>query len=1342
MALIVADRIQETSTTTGNGALTLLGATTGYRAASTVCANGDTFTYYAEDVDVSGRPLGGWETGLGTWGTGNILTRTTIYASSNAGAAVVWAAGTRKIGLGLVANAAIGNTTVTGTLAVSGTATAPTPLTGATNSQIATTEFVQEEKEYLPALSQTLHYGTVVESLVYDTSRDSDGGLWRKRCTGTSWYNETLGGTSWIGQLGSETIARAYAARKSTELISNGTFSVDASGWTVLNSGVTTGGILSVVNGAVRIQNDATGTNYGVATTTINCIVGKTYVVTFARIGGSGAGYMAVGTGNIPSTYSTIIANQLATSFTFVATVPITYISIQAGAATASQYFDFDNISVREVDATIDATGALYQSTVDGKYYKLLTTTGTLEVFRGISREFPAVAAVVTESARVVIYDLTTQGCPMWMVFTNLGTNSNLLGGFGSSNLLAGIAALNARLNIALQGTYGGLITIDFVSDMAKRYRSIGSANGSEGLWNYGLASRNLTTAMYSNRTGGYVNGAIVSENCYDVAMVVLDSAPTDPATGMLVPTTALATGAGVSVIKQDGTAVNNTVVIQGSASTNLISFDKSGNFYVLEQTDHIRFGISYTSNWAAYAVNGGDLVITNMTAENFPPFIATSGATGISSSAVVGAGYFPYKLYPSTPLKSMLANVTTVYNTGWLLGDMRGAHLIDCVPETITGVGELITNAGPFTATTGWSAVHSATLSTAANELVATNGIANYPGASFSFTTVIGKTYILSGTVRSNAVGASPQTYLGVLDAAGNGTSQWAATASGTAAVYGAIQFVATGTTSYIGFGNFSALTGSGSVAYLVNVSVHLAEADRSTKIIGLGVNGSLTKSVVATGANLVTYSGFSAANYLDQPYNSNLDFGTGEWDISAWVSIPSMLQNILLYSQDLTQGSVWAGHPNYSWTAGVLTNASNVTATQGMFNQLAAAGNTTYTVAILASSGTTTSGRIAVEDNASDAVRGFNNITLTGTPTIYVATGTTAGGTSGVRVKVGTNGVVGTINVAAVGLFLGTVTDTQIIAAGGIPLTTTAAAYNPSVIAERNAASGPRITLGTDSLARFTAIAYDGTTTRTAVSAVPVTMGVRSLVSGTYKTDGSLSVNLNGLLSGTATGTALLTLNNTAATLTVGNNFAHTSAFQGSISHCKLTATAPTADQIAHIYRTELPLFQTGAQCVIAGTSTAVTSMSYDDIVDVTHIGTSWGRSTFKDLLRIDSEATTTGSLTSLAAGTGVLITSGTNAKVYIPAKTLREELNRKVAARKALGQVLTPQYFTATASQTVFTCSKGFDVAYVYINGLLKTPTTDYTVSDDGFQKIITTVSGVPVNQIVGAMLIRSA
>lgn len=116
MARIVADRVLETSTTTGTASYTLLGAVTGFRSASAVCVIGDTFTYYAEDVDTFGRPLGDWETGLGTYSAANTLTRTTIYSSSNSNTAVNWAAGTRRLGLSLISQASLGPTTVNGNL--------------------------------------------------------------------------------------------------------------------------------------------------------------------------------------------------------------------------------------------------------------------------------------------------------------------------------------------------------------------------------------------------------------------------------------------------------------------------------------------------------------------------------------------------------------------------------------------------------------------------------------------------------------------------------------------------------------------------------------------------------------------------------------------------------------------------------------------------------------------------------------------------------------------------------------------------------------------------------------------------------------------------------------------------------------------------------------------------------------------------------------------------------------------------------------------------------------------------------------------------------------------------
>lgn len=99
MALIrpVVDRVMEASTTTGTGTYTLAGAVTGYQSFAAVGNAGQCY-YCAMDVDVNGVPAGGWEVGVGTYTlSGTTLARTRVDASSNADAAVNWAAGTRRI---------------------------------------------------------------------------------------------------------------------------------------------------------------------------------------------------------------------------------------------------------------------------------------------------------------------------------------------------------------------------------------------------------------------------------------------------------------------------------------------------------------------------------------------------------------------------------------------------------------------------------------------------------------------------------------------------------------------------------------------------------------------------------------------------------------------------------------------------------------------------------------------------------------------------------------------------------------------------------------------------------------------------------------------------------------------------------------------------------------------------------------------------------------------------------------------------------------------------------------------------------------------------------------------
>ena len=92
MAFLLADRVQETTTTTGTGTITLAGAVTGFQSFAAI-GNGNTTFYTIADQSGSN-----WEVGIGTYtSSGTTLSRDTILASSNSGSAVNFGAGTKNV---------------------------------------------------------------------------------------------------------------------------------------------------------------------------------------------------------------------------------------------------------------------------------------------------------------------------------------------------------------------------------------------------------------------------------------------------------------------------------------------------------------------------------------------------------------------------------------------------------------------------------------------------------------------------------------------------------------------------------------------------------------------------------------------------------------------------------------------------------------------------------------------------------------------------------------------------------------------------------------------------------------------------------------------------------------------------------------------------------------------------------------------------------------------------------------------------------------------------------------------------------------------------------------------
>jgi hypothetical protein len=103
MALVINDRVKETSTSIGTGTFTLAGAQTGFDTFA-LGIGGSNTTYYA----IFNQGTTEWEVGLGTLDAGGtVLTRTTVITSSNSDSVVTFTGGTKDVFCTLPASKAV-----------------------------------------------------------------------------------------------------------------------------------------------------------------------------------------------------------------------------------------------------------------------------------------------------------------------------------------------------------------------------------------------------------------------------------------------------------------------------------------------------------------------------------------------------------------------------------------------------------------------------------------------------------------------------------------------------------------------------------------------------------------------------------------------------------------------------------------------------------------------------------------------------------------------------------------------------------------------------------------------------------------------------------------------------------------------------------------------------------------------------------------------------------------------------------------------------------------------------------------------------------------------------------
>lgn len=147
MALVKADRVKESTGTTGTSDFALGGAASGYRTFSSVMASGDTCYYTAID-----RVTNAWECGLGTFTSPSTLARTTVQSSST-GSKISFAVGSKDILMSVTAGML--DTGLLPTITTGGLVVAVNPL--GTDYQLRQANLADASSAMVPATATSIN---------------------------------------------------------------------------------------------------------------------------------------------------------------------------------------------------------------------------------------------------------------------------------------------------------------------------------------------------------------------------------------------------------------------------------------------------------------------------------------------------------------------------------------------------------------------------------------------------------------------------------------------------------------------------------------------------------------------------------------------------------------------------------------------------------------------------------------------------------------------------------------------------------------------------------------------------------------------------------------------------------------------------------------------------------------------------------------------------------------------------------------------------------------------------------------------------------------------------------
>lgn len=346
--------------------------------------------------------------------------------------------------------------------------------------------------------------------------------------------------------------------------------------------------------------------------------------------------------------------------------------SWRSEARTTGKYLGAYANGVAAVNAQSGAVGDYYYDTTSGAFEAITGITGTppaatatseATTYRAGGEDYPTNALITAEAARVIIWDLDGSSPTMW----------------AASGVVTGITGVSARDGHLVVSHANGLLEYNFLSGEYSNYGTAGKRRykGSASFSSIGIAC-DYVAAL-----------AIINATVNSVAITVLPDAPLDEF-GMPVPTIAVATAGGFSVIKQDGTVA--TPLASGILTS--CGFNDIGNAWAGAQ--NVAYVMFSAAPYSTYTY-----VYTNAT---IPATIAgTLNRLAIGKKQKwVGNSAALHAIVSNlgTSAASLMAYITNAYNTGWMVGDIRACFYANSLTADRSVKGLTLTTVGTVTET------------------------------------------------------------------------------------------------------------------------------------------------------------------------------------------------------------------------------------------------------------------------------------------------------------------------------------------------------------------------------------------------------------------------------------------------------------------------------------------------------------------------------------------------------------------------------------------------------------------------------------------------------------------